>query len=981
MKYSEGELNEKEIKSPSRRLLLQGLTWVVAATSFSTINIIDQISNEKSLEEQKDPVSKASSFYLEKHKPDFELAINSWDNDAIIGIFNDVKNDIDKYSLNDELKQWILDGFVTYVFWSLILPLFLDEKASKSFVSMVATILPWYSMSNTSSQDFWRHEMASAGIWVTQMAAFVTFVESLNIDFDWYIEKETVKNYEKSTDEIMANNEISELLNKTNVIVCAPEKMNNQDIMQEDGKIWISQRIFLELLPIMKDNGLGVFVESILSYFTSKQEQEDAKQIIYDWQDKKIFFKLWNAISTDIDLHVARLIRDEIKTIYTLIFTTQIFMWVGQATLIKHRIYHLWKIIKNLSLSQWMDELSSSELESKFIMTNISYLFNRMSFYSDLWPITASIKVWNDEWIWRVNGFLSFLSWQSTAAATNIVPFINAIDEIISSTWVNDDFKQTWKKRWQKHYWIMNKILKWVVPIIKIKWFKQSDLIKNNVFTAKIQWYNKRNENEISKDNESKIEVNYKEIFDEIDDELNKSRKNNFSSFSGVSYNGLTLKSIIDVLWFFADLPDEENEKVVQILEKYKRTFLRLYDFLGHNPVKIKDEWKIMWFMKKNLDIWSKRSLNEIYKYTYERLQNPNINFESEKNSSEGLFDLDFSAYELWKQIKYGWVDGISNMLYTNIGFLLFSKNQENGWLLPGLEKNFLKNLKNEEFLVYFKRSKHKLSSLLSEEEKEYYESLIKYEEIKDDLSLPKKDELKESIKKMLDDPKAQSKIWEYFWLVVDSSDKAFSYLETSLWMNNFEMYQMIVLIQSPFVAPVSATMIRVVKSVNWIWWGIEFQKWLAWLATYILSMFADNYVWLLIGTQIMKSLWFEPKEYIEYISKFSVLWWGMVKTWNAPNAIVSKEWVGKFYNTNSISWWEIGLDKSQQIAINNLLWWLSKFLSIPAEVLTDVTLLHYTPTASDLIKWEENSVLNWVVTVAWQVLRREVFSTIEKNV
>ncbi len=274
--------------------------------------------------------------------------------------------------------------------------------------------------------------------------------------------------------------------------------------------------------------------------------------------------------------------------------------------------------------------------------------------------------------------------------------------------------------------------------------------------------------------------------------------------------------------------------------------------------------------------------------------------------------------------IKIGGAKTLSHDIIFNIEFLRFLKNntkytslfnkykeifKQNLLLIENKTKNSFENWKQDDFEALWKISQcslwlqYELSSELKiffnddiiwKNEQESFFSRLK-EALSKDTSLKKEEsEKNETLLR-------QALTW--FGLEKDAIEKLIHHLEWNVWKNSFEVFQMIFLIQTPYVVAVKNTIANVIKMMTWGNTSQEMKEYLIALGTYIISMFADNYVWLVVGIELAKDiLGMDAKEAIEKFTKYAIYGWSKVITWNSPNALFDKKMRDDFYLYKNIS-------------------------------------------------------------------------------
>lgn len=908
---------------------------------------------------------------------------------------------------NIEERQVLLDLAMTWTFFGIIVPKFMSDELDKAIWISTPIILSWYlSSSETSKKDF-REEMLSAwkAVWI--MMVIITAAESICINFDNIIDKENERKFPDALKNLWDESKwIWEIYSHLNINIIDKKDSEHIRISNDWNSIDIPNN-YLELLPLLKTWNIEEIREYISQKFLDKNKKEEAIDIMYiNWLELKNV-EISRLTKIRVNELTAKIIREEIITSLYFIFITQLITWVGQATMMKSRVYHCSEIVKNLAISNWISEFDANDIANKFIWLCASYYFNRLSSYSDLWPIMWAVKESWDYNKWGLNGILKFIDWMAPVAFMNIYPLINSVDNIIYSTGVDWSFikDNSFINRPSSYQEFINKIFMIVSTWSKNFKFTDPSLVKNSKYRAiqKTTWNNKWNKGYIklieifsNKENKESISENLLNLIDDI-----FYKKNDLWSIYGLDFMWVKCDCIDLILYLkFVKESSELSElhsKLDYVLEKHSEK-IKLFSKKLHHYKWNEIINEVQTFINENLNInsceWYKE---EIYNLILSKIANWKKNTENTElidavcQNSE--YDIDFCLFE-WIA-KSGSIKWVWELLRNNLKFLSYVKFKSDNWKIDSniyenikntLSINLL-NIDNKEFELYknyiwsnFNQNEINILNILLEEDN-------KVEKISENTLFINAEEKFNKNKKYFQ---------EIFGDLWDKNDKYYfgsiktfiHFWEEYLWMNNYEVLQMILLIQAPYVISVKNTIIKWLDFINW-WAYEETQKMMVWGATFFISMFADNYVWLVVWIKILREkFWIDTLDAIQYIWKFSVVWGSKVITWNAPNAILKRKGVPTYYHESELRP-EIENEKNKSLFkslvrffmensyfnIRKWSWFVFSDWNFIEDFMIDVLSLHYTPNLSDLAKWNI-SMIN-IVWTSWQVFRKKILENL----
>ena len=886
-------------------------------------------------------------------------------------------------------KQVLLNFALATFFCTVIIKYFMAWETNKALTFSIPVVSNYYYFSDEETKHHFLKELEEAWISVWIMTLIITWVESIKA---FNIEKMATSEVRiKYWDEIKniwkSSYEAKQILNELNIEISKDENFNHIKISNEaetEKKIIISTDIFVEILPLLKTWNIDEIRNKISFYFDDKKRRDKAIEVMSDCENKHI--NVLENSKNSIDTLTANIIKDEINTLLSFVLIFQMITWVWQAAIIKNRIYHIGNMLKNLAISNWITEKDATNIESSFIWITITYFFNRQSIYSDLWPVMWAFAKWWMPW------FVAFVDWLLPVALLNIIPFLNSIDDLIIKTWVINHFKVSWKRYYGKDKKLVWDISKKTLNICNIFWknikepneaFQAPELIENSRVRKSIKTQLKNNPEEI-KNSEIKIEK-----INEID-----------SLFSDVNLlSDIKVKKIIDIDPFYSDIISPSNndndnfsswidainmlmiyyndekcvELIDELLQKHSKKIIKFYESIKKCVTRDKEKniiKEVLKFIEENLDLGNDNNWTEyVFDLLFSQLKDEGNESYSEKykklKNLNWIFDLEFCLEE--KTQKIWWIKWISNMIQINLKFLIFIKekivnNRENQKIYDQLLKNFTNNLDNIEQKTYDEILPF-LWKYLRYEEKNIFNENTHKSKIK---NTTKEDE-KEAKEKFV---KIKAFLENTFGKSFETIEVFIEYWEEYLWKNSFEVIQMILLIQTPYILAMRETIKSAINELPKLTW-YETKKYLIWLSTYVISMFADNYVWLVVWVELAKDLlWIDAMEAIRYIWKFSVIGWSKVITWNAPNAIVNKKWVPDFYDVNSLT---PDIEKDYDRILWKDAWKINNFVHstkdvfwIPWGIIKDLVYdsfsLYLTPSASGITKEIKPTNIIWAL-------------------
>lgn len=937
------------------------------------------------------------------------------------------KND----KMEEDKKQVLIDWIATYLFFRFVAPTFLSWEPEKSLWRTLPIIIAWYNASNEESKKLFIEEMQEAGVSVAEMWLILHIIQWSMFDYEKVLEWKVLKNFSKDIDSFISNPLINKKLEKLWIDIDKDDWKKEYLYFDEDNKkIIISKDIFLEIIPyILKKYKINNIIDIILDYVFVKQQEDQIREILKNRiakNNKSTKNTQWYNVeeenkkqNIEINNKLTDIIEYEIHELAWFFLINQPLFWVWLVSTSNDKIQQVSNKIKYLAISNWMTVEDAENLQRRFIWKIINFLPNRFAFLSDLWPFAAALKIWGVGWV------VTLVDSMLPIVIANIKPFFKDIHQILLEA--NEHFKPKeidflnpkalWNY-WEKHIVWNLSILKDILVMLitkslpQISWLSKvkkyiQNTWKNNEWETIEEWvktdiqswmrirefwknYSREKINSIPKN---------KNVLSDIDKNLAK--MNNTTDI--IKNNSNWFENIIDIVWYLASYSnsieekDVEKNKILEILQKHKSLFKKLYNqteiqYSNNDNLKFINEFLEKYFKwsvkinKKEIKEFLDKGLDSLINYLKNKGQNENI---SKKQIYGLLWDFSYNLeLSLTPNIYKDWsVKWLSDAIETNLIFINKIKQSTDfpKDIKHKIEENFIWNLISSEIHSknkYYKLKKgwkiqtalkiltHKLwknkmeylITLMSNFLKEYNNINWQYlkainniiHEIKNTEEDVAQTKDYEESKKIFEKNKGFFSKILWNWYYYDTFEKFIEEWEKKLWKDIYEIVQMILLIQSPFIISISESIKRVINSSNLT--NDYMKEYIIWLWSYFISMFADNFVWLVVWAKLVKDiLWVWEDKSIEMMWKFAVYWGTQIVTGNSPNVLIKWEYGLNFYSEKYLKTEiqkekEVLDKKNWQELFYKMFWWK-------------------TEEENKKIQKEFNGVLKQLENILWTVL------------
>lgn len=860
-------------------------------------------------------------------------------------------------------KQVYLDAALTWVFFKSIIPRFLSWKVPEAMSITMASVSLWYALSSEVARHHFTSECMEAWVSVLYMMAIVSAVEWASINIEQIIQEKVAEKFSKEINDFASiENKTWKMLEKLWMAIIWDESSLDEprSVYEEDWIIFISKEVFLEILPFLVSSSKKEEIFSRISKYTIKQDFEKIKSIISSNIETNWFWELEETLEEkEKNLSLLwNIFMYEISSLINFVLVNQLIFWLWQTTLIKEKVLELWTRLEIFALSNWFSSDDAKEYSKKFVNLSISYIPNRFAFASDLWPVMAALAKWWWSWV------LQMINWVLPVVYTNIFPYINQVGDLLKSSlwsWTSfksnfhsnfwKDFLANWEIFWKILLQAFQTVLNYPLEILsafkrnydepKLEFqelFWDNNEIKDNIekklkvknknkpfilSSKKLNYILKRKSNYIIPEND----------FDLILSEIEYFLSNTQDLTADYQNSDFWIENIKDLIFVLDSIYFEWNTDVKHRIEVIFRNNIHKVRALADSLKGIHSEedkieaykYSLQRAISKFIDIWN---------YSYHNENKKSDPFEEIVNSlklkHKPIWDFGISLDDLelsleWNITKTWSYKALANVYALNVRFLKYLKSQDEDLYKKHL-KIFVKNISDTQNNLQKWDSLKLFNSVstsvifanqyLNDEEKSFYENEILSQE---EMYVFAEDYNK--FKSSLNDNYETWELWIWDKLSITSFlrkrfsnfwvwlDKVSSLIEKILihipehhilWKNSFEILQMILLIQTPYVLAVKDTIARTIKQLPATTPASVKEYFIA-LWTYTISMFADNYVWLVVWIELAKELlWMDEKTAIEKFSKYAIYWWSKVVTWNSPNALFDSEFRDDFYfNSN----------------------------------------------------------------------------------
>lgn len=876
---------------------------------------------------------------VEKFPSDLSWKMENWDSEWF-------EESLKKFP--SENRQVILDSVLTWIFFWKIIPKFLSWEIPDAMAITIPAVSLWYSLSSPEAQHHFMSEMWEAWFSVVQMMAIVSATEWVSVNIERLIQSKISEKFDVEISEFSSNkSNVWKKLARLWISLISSEDENDEEtrnVYCENWRVFISKEVFLEILPYIISWKNFEWILSKISYYSTKKDFKEVKAIIDENIGRNWFWEFEESEPQKQEelKFLAKVFMHEISLLVSFVLTNQLIFWLWQTTLIKDKIAELWLKLELLALNSWFSWLESRKLSKNFVNLSISYLPNRMAWTSDLWPFMAALSKWWWAWV------LKMIDWVLPTVLANVLPYLRWVEDILQvSLWFNTQiwswFLETFRSDLPSNVSLFWRLIlqswKTVLDTVWAIWERVTWL--DFSIPGENLWVKKRNLPFVL--NSKKLQqilsnpFSNTEIKDEDMSQALEECEYFLSQDADISSDYLNskfwIKNILGLIFTLEQIYErwtkEHKDKINEIFRNHITKFRKLAENISELKSHSRDG-----FLLAN----SERLLNFVSIF---------IDFDEKKHSSldvQTVFFQEVYDYisDSWNWIS--WVDFSDNWLYVEDLELCFKENIYKYWSLKSMSKMISNNL---EFLMFVK---WKNSDLYEKLKNIFITNILNIENstkeskwlsinssriswalvylvkpfINDEISAFLQEEilsdtrlanLKNSYEEILraieywpisEDNQKNEDDWNWRNIIFSSfSDvlwKAIHSAEHFVWKNSFEVLQMIFMIQTPYVLAVKDTIARIIKQLPENA-PSSLKEYFIWLGTYVISMFADNYVWLVVWVELARDLlWMDSMTAIEKFSKHAIYWGSKVVTWNSPNALFDSKLTDDFYFQENFS-------------------------------------------------------------------------------
>jgi len=806
-------------------------------------------------------------------------------------------------------NQIYIDHAATGLFLWYILPQFMKNEPEKALGAGVMGIAGWLSVSDDVSRHHFWEEMKDASIWVGTMVAILQATEAIQVNYKKAMNKYLFDTQEKVIDHILQDDDVEKVLKKLNIQIDKdleyPVSVHSDTQVNGNKQNWgfdythiaISINKFSELLPLLVTN-IEHFKNAILRSIAHEDYHKQAKIILEkNWKLDSSLIEWMKEVKEDVLINEKELIKWRVVFLTQFIFLTQIPLFgVWQAWILKNEIKSISNSVKNLFKSAWYLQTDAARFATQVEAKLTSFLFNRFAYASDIGPMTASGQIGSQyknslKWVWKL------VEWMIPVAIANIKPLFIELDEIFDNV-------VPWQKKSLKQQ------VKWFPEDISDFLWKTFSNIKDTVWALNESKFTATgnqaylNNRVISKEIH-KIDPHMKLPFSYEDARVHlKDIRHFFDSYPKLSVNPVSINiwentfGLYGILFYMERLMQSKEFECYTEVQK-RKTRERINKILLHRSFDFTRVQKALHFLEHDSGN-AKRLWNFLDQYLpsvdYMVLNHDDL---FEKITSLALQDTSRESYDAW--LDWSIVSLPQHILASNTAIVdTLKKNIWYLWYLQIYHPEFGQVAKETFKDNVIQQTKVKallpiLSKVFSVKEIQEWNGIFDNTEYI----------IKEGGKSTLDiENSVSSEIREQHWFqkIMETYKKhahnTFHKWEKLIWVNSWEVILMVLLIQSPYVTAVVSTvnhwLEKMPKDLN-----PTVKKYIIWFITYFLSMFADNYVWEIVGHKLIMQNFpdMDPFDAIRFVGPLAVLGGSQVITGNSPNAVIGT--VQKMYGSS----------------------------------------------------------------------------------
>ena len=861
------------------------------------------------------------------------------------------------------LFQIALDLGAMYIFGKEILPRFFSWEGAESMSITLTTIGTWYALSDEKSREHWNHEMQEAWKGTALMMTIVSMSEGVSFDVESQMWARTEEHFAEAIWEYKnEDNKVYQTMASLGFDFISEEDERSEEsrnVFAKNGKICISNQVFIELLPYFITSSKHEEIFSRIQQYVIKPDLKEIEGVFNIWlqrtQENPIQIEWWDR---EYQLErVANIFMYELWEIISFVLTNQLIFGLGQVTLIKEKIVAMGGKIELLALANGKTNEDAAKLSERFVSSSISYLPNRFAWTSDLGPLTAALQ--KD----GVNGVFQMINSVWPIVLTNISPYYSMVKSQVlegmglrsSAIKIDSSLASIFKKTFQEN---MKTFLRGPLELGKTLWEGlggASNILDSlgwntgeqvqarnraQTFTDhRMRSFLKESEaypvDTITESDYTQYVQTCSELIDDIASKWDMTA--NIDSPTWIT----NIIHVIQVLSYIHGMSATSQQSIYTIFQKHTAFFVSLWKAvhtLAHHNY-VKDMWAVgvspddfalayeenthdvIDFLGSIVNIPSSLShnshddenLSQAEKEIQEKeSRNSEIHKQLQDNwKIEWILGVGIEDYELITNentFKDGSIRALGWALAKNISLLSYIYDQDNAFAEKYIQ-TFIQNLvfiewesaqRNSEGIWSISKSLAFFIQKLSPVELTFFQSICDENDdstiqslgasikvIQENLEASKAEPQEEKKKRMMGFFKAIG--------LTNFLDSSLTTIEHTLWENSFEVLNMVFMVQSPYVIPIRQSVERAVKAAE----GMSPQaiETIIASAVYGISMFADNYVGLVVGVGLAQELlWIEPGEAIKKFAKFAIIGWSKVVTGNSPNALFDRSKRSDFY-------------------------------------------------------------------------------------
>ncbi len=285
--------------------------------------------------------------------------------------------------------QNMCDIALSWVFFALIIPKFMSWDIAGAMAVSARYVGLWFLLS--PDKHIKKHaleEIKEAFNSVLLMMAIITWAEWVKIDIDAELQKSVNENFwERINTYKNPESRIGKMLKDLNIdfVQNAKEQGDKENIEtvfieknnEQNDTIYISDEVFLEILPYLSRPPKHNDILSKISNYCIKEDALKIREILYknikNEEEDSTKPEITNEQEKEMEL-LGDIFMYEVSSIINFILMTQYIFWVGQTTLLKDKIGELGIRLRNASLARGMTSEDAEKMMKKFHTFQIGLL-------------------------------------------------------------------------------------------------------------------------------------------------------------------------------------------------------------------------------------------------------------------------------------------------------------------------------------------------------------------------------------------------------------------------------------------------------------------------------------------------------------------------------------------------------------------------------------------------------------------------------